>query len=954
MSVESSTRFRDWRPGPSGVRYERVDGEGRSTRVVLHPSTPFIAEMAAVETDKLPLADIAHRYLEQLNQHLRTRQEEGLALPRDWLDALKAERSERDDRPLRWLDIWPSQSGSRASRLASWRLIRHIEGARADEEELELDLDDEPHDDAEYADSSESTRDASDETVVMVAAEVLHDSDHRYIATLGFGLRVPIVLSRKSGTLRATIRSMTAELPGLPYRSATEVMALTGKREIFGTIGNLEGLIERLLSSRTDEMLAQRLRLEYLAYDDIRFRWDEDDTTPEFAAVEIHGKGVGVDRSLGRLPYAFTAEFVLPDGGDEFLLIRARRRRLSAAAHPAGTANCFTQEPTSYRKLSGPLPPFEWSKGQVTRSDKELQGFRVPLRIGGQETVSLANKNFRVRNCPQFVRSDPSATAARTVKLPSGSSPSVRSNDFSAISAFVNCRRFFQLIRGAGIPLDSFAVAAKREVQVFYRSGFRPGSGKDGEIINARVWIEPAPTGSSQLPEIQVHLALANLTHRARPVTANANPSKPPAPVSAEPLGIAASDRWMWHEFGHVLLAARFGELEFPFAHSAGDGMAAVIADPFSRLADKRKGVGEHFRGLTYPWVLATRRHDRSVRLGWAWGGTLNRPLLAAPLSQRSKPKGYITEQILSSTLFRLYRVLGGDSVKSDGEPNVALRERASLLTLFLLIQGVRSMAQWPSVAEMLEAAMEDADTGLTQLHFRPFKPRGPLRKDHKDAWVGGRAHKVVRWAFEAQGMFAPYPAVDHNAPGKPPQIDVYIRDQRPPRETTGSGSVQHGPGGYVPVSLDWDGEHRWQAPSSSSGQPVLKIGNRGQTDATGVKLRGWWGIVSGQPDNPGWDLKDRIDWQAAFGDPQPVANADVPAGSESELDIASLATPPSVPAGQFLILLVEASCPDDRANSDPAAMLESAITQPGDLPKKPRHLTDLVANDNNLALWQL
>ena len=53
-----------------------------------------------------------------------------------------------------------------------------------------------------------------------------------------------------------------------------------------------------------------------------------------------------------------------------------------------------------------------------------------------------------------------------------------------------------------------------------------------------------------------------------------------PAALRAQPLGLAADARWAWHEFCHVLIFANLGELEFPFCHSAGDALAAIVADP--------------------------------------------------------------------------------------------------------------------------------------------------------------------------------------------------------------------------------------------------------------------------------------------------------------------------------------------------------------------------------------
>lgn len=70
--------------------------------------------------------------------------------------------------------------------------------------------------------------------------------------------------------------------------------------------------------------------------------------------------------------------------------------------------------------------------------------------------------------------------------------------------------------------------------------------------------------------------------------------------------------------------------------------MAAILLDPGSQAPD---------RFLTFPFIsiLNARRHDRDVTAGWAWGGT-------------NDDRQYLSEQILSTTLFRVYRSTGGDA----------------------------------------------------------------------------------------------------------------------------------------------------------------------------------------------------------------------------------------------------------------------------------------------------
>ena len=72
------------------------------------------------------------------------------------------------------------------------------------------------------------------------------------------------------------------------------------------------------------------------------------------------------------------------------------------------------------------------------------------------------------------------------------------------------------------------------------------------------------------------------------------------------------------------------------------------------------------WRFATFPWVDQSRRHDRDVRQGWSWTGALYRKELFFAPPNLSNKRGYWAEQLLSSSLFRLYRAVGGDTEKTD------------------------------------------------------------------------------------------------------------------------------------------------------------------------------------------------------------------------------------------------------------------------------------------------
>lgn len=71
------------------------------------------------------------------------------------------------------------------------------------------------------------------------------------------------------------------------------------------------------------------------------------------------------------------------------------------------------------------------------------------------------------------------------------------------------------------------------------------------------------PVVPGTLPVVQVHLSLADCARRERKHWTPGGPRQP-----AIPMGIAADERWLWHEFGHILTLASTGELELRFAHS--------------------------------------------------------------------------------------------------------------------------------------------------------------------------------------------------------------------------------------------------------------------------------------------------------------------------------------------------------------------------------------------------
>lgn len=301
---------------------------------------------------------------------------------------------------------------------------------------------------------------------------------------------------------------------------------------------------------------------------------------------------------------------------------------------------------------------------------------------------------------------------------------------------------------------------------------------------------------------------------------------------TANPIGLANDWRVVLHELGgHGILYDHVNSANFGFSHSAGDSFAAVLNDPDSLAAD---------RFLTFPWVASVigRRHDRPVGAGWAWGGSKDEA-------------GYQSEEILCTSHFRIYRSLGGDS------PSVDMRRFAARVVSYLMLRAVGTLTPStnPSNASGWVNALLAADTG-----------------DWTTAGLAGGAYgKVIRWAFEKQGLFqaagAPTPVTRE---GKPPAQDVYIDDGR------------HGE--YQFQGVHWDNQNVWNRRYADDGtlheDPWLnrtnyaycRVRNRGTQTATGV-------VVKAYNTDPGAGLTWPDDWVPMTTTQLVVA--DIPSGGE-------------------------------------------------------------------------
>src|SRR5215208_5185606 len=479
-----------------------------------------------------------------------------------------------------------------------------------------------------------------------------------------------------------------------------------------------------------------------------------------------------------------------------------------------------------------------------------LNPFRSAVTLDGLTNGSPQPLSGPVR---QLVDNDPPMVVPPTQPNPPANFLyDAPTREFAAVNAYHHCDWLFRHMQGMGFNISSYFDGTTFPVPV------DPCAFSDQ--INARAPGNTSGTGSGGF-----QFGLAGT----------------PFPA----VSIAADVRVVLHEFGHTILWDSVHSPNFGFAHSAGDSLAAILMDPESAL---RTDAVRRFH--TFPWILPDRNHGRDVTTGWAWGGT-------------NDVGGYSSEQILSTTHFRIYRSLGGDS--SD----VNRRKMAARQTVYLIFRAVGSLAANPVTPTpnpgVYATALMNADIGT--LNFEGYR--------------GGAFHKVIRWGFEKQGLFQPAGTPRPvTRPGAPPAVDVYINDgvdyQGNPRN-----------GEYVFQPVHWECRDIWNRLSAGMGggggvheTPIVgrtnfayvRAKNRGTQAATNVLVRGYSA-------NPGAGLTWPGDWTPMLTPQLSVAN--IPSGGD-------------VIVGPFRwiprnvgheCMFMEVSAPGDRSNIDPLTFFSSA-----------------------------
>ena len=470
----------------------------------------------------------------------------------------------------------------------------------------------------------------------------------------------------------------------------------------------------------------------------------------------------------------------------------------------------YLRDPLTKTGNTSILPTSSAAVLNTLRDDVTLEGLETPA--GPADEQELRGDLVHVHNFRSPNIQPPTEPQGSDFDYP------VPTDNFAAVNAYFHCDRLFRLVEEMGFNLAGYFDGTNFPVRVDHRVAF------DGNPLSVNA---QAPGNF-----------LGNGSDGFRFAMVAQNTS----------VGMAVEWRVILHEFGHTILWDHLNSPNFRFAHSPGDSLAAILNDPETRL----QGSDRFF---TFPWTPIRRRHDRRPEDGWGWGGTFDDSFpVGHPLS--GDRAGYRREQILSSTLFRYYRAIGGDHT------DPAIRRSAARYVTFLIFSAVSVLTAVapPSDAEDFADELMDADLAAGQF----------------EVLAGGATHKVVRWAFERQGLYqppgAPSPTVQ---PGAPPAVDVYLDDGR-------DGAYDPRPHFVFNTGDIWnrraaDGDLAHQPPASGQANFLyIRARNRGSDPANNVTAE----VFSSRDPAPRlWPDQ----WQI-LGDPVVNAGAPIPGGGEAVL----------------------------------------------------------------------
>jgi HYDIN/CFA65/VesB family protein len=333
----------------------------------------------------------------------------------------------------------------------------------------------------------------------------------------------------------------------------------------------------------------------------------------------------------------------------------------------------------------------------------------------------------------------------------------VRTDEFSGVNAYYHQDRFFRLVKDLGFPLNTYFDGTSFPIDADHR-GF--GGSNNGHCIGDGDGID----------------------HTCYGLIDNSG---------GNPVGNASEWSVVLHELaGHGILYDHVNSANFGFSHSAGDSFAIILND----FASEWHNGGNNDRFIRSPFRQNLRRSDRDPADGWGWGGAQD-------------DSSYGSEQILSTTMFRVYRGIGGDST------DLTRREFSAHMMSYLMLRAVGTLS--PATNPNSPAGFLDA---LLTADVGNWTTRG---------LSGGAYAKVFEWSFEKQNL----------NDGDPPIVDVYIDDGRggeyeylaDHRATTNIWN-RHEP--------DSSGTH--QDPVIGTNYAYVRVKNRGSSTANQVNVRGF------------------------------------------------------------------------------------------------------------------
>jgi len=523
------------------------------------------------------------------------------------------------------------------------------------------------------------------------------------------------------------------------------------------------------------------------------------------------------------------------------------------------------------------------AKGMIFQTD--------PLTAGAATTVTpratdVALNPFRQNiTLEGLTNGNPQTLSGRFVRLVDTGAPLIvpptqpnppatftydaKSREFAAVNAYHHCDWLFRFMEGMGFNIASYFDGTTFPVPV--------DACAFDDDLNARAPGNITGSGSGGF-----QFGLAGL----------------PFPA----VSIAADVRVVLHEFGHTLLWDSVHSPNFGFAHSAGDSLAAILMDPDSAL---RTDPVRRFE--TFPWVISDRNHGRDVAAGWGWDGAKYNPFVPGGTDRA----GYLAEQILSTTLFRMYRSIGGDA------RNKNQRKLAARLAVYLIFRAIGTLATNPVTTtkrpEAFATALMNADIGT--INFEGYR--------------GGAIHKVIRWSFEKQGLYqAPGAPLPVSTPGAPPNVDVYINDGR-----NGEYKFQpvHSECKDIWNRLSSDAGNTHQSPVvGQANYAYVRVANRGTQRANNV-------IVRGFSANPAVGLSYPNDWKP-MTTPQIIVTGGIAAGQS--VVVGPFKWTPRVVGNETMFMEVTAD--GDFSNIDARTFYPCATG--------PTPAAQLIPFDNNLA----